>query len=277
VSNVQGPIAQSVALTIFGNDVLHGVDRSDFWPSSTAFKFCKTVSFASLSGQSSAPDESPFAEHPVGWISKLNSEGTVGLRLHHIAGNDPTLSDRMTVGFVGGGGRWLIESMRPSASDLWEARWRVQNQNEPDRKIWAVVYYRVGVNRTPIGSPKRGLAALRAELEAVLSKLENFATQQNLAAFAGSFRKAIDCFGAESPLATVHHFDIAPSTRISPESKRLLAVAQAAWVFGGMGSWNDLGFEGQADAEYKVLSDTLFSLLMQTICEAANDGFADQK
>jgi hypothetical protein len=274
---VQGTVAQSVALTIFGNDVLHGVERNDFWPNSTAFKFCKAVSFVSLSGPLSAPEESPFAENPVQWISRLKSEGTIGLRLHHTTGNDPTFSDRMTVGFVGGGGRRLIESTRPSASDLWEARWRVQDQNEPDRRIWAVVYYRVDVNRAPVEPPRRGLAALRAELEVVLSKLEDFAIQQHLTAFAGSFRQAIDGFGAERPLATVYHSDIAPSTRISPDAKILLAAAQAAWVFGGMGSWNDLAFEGQADADYNLLSDRLFSLLVQTVQEAANDGFADQR
>jgi hypothetical protein len=138
-------------------------------------------------------------------------------------------------------------------------------------------YYRVGVNRTPVEPPKRGLAALQAELEVVLSKLEDFAIQQHLTAFAGSFRQAIGCLGAKSPLTTVYHSDIAPSTRVSREARQLLAAAQAAWVFGGMGSWNDLTFEGQADADYKLLSEKLFSLLMQALTEAANDGFADQK
>jgi hypothetical protein len=270
---VQGPIAQAAALTIFGNDVLNGVGRDNFWPDSTVFQFCKTVSFVILSGQPTAPDESLFAEDPASWISKLKDEGTVGLRLHCGARNDPN-QDRMTVGLVGGGGRWLVEAVRHSASDLWEASWTVQNQNAPDRKIWTVVYYRVGVNRTPINRPIRGARALRAELQAALLKLEEFSTRQDLDSWVSVFRRANDSFDAENPLAAVYHSDIAPSTRLSLEAKRLLGAVQSAWVFGGMGSWNDLVFEGQVATEYDVLSNALYANLVQALCEAANEGFA---
>lgn len=54
------------------------------------------------------------------------------------------------------------------------------------------------------------------------------------------------------------------------EAKQLLAAAQAAWVFGGMGSWNDLGFDGNDQQEYNELSDKLFSLLNQAVSNATN-------
>jgi len=31
----------------------------------------------------------------------------------------------------------------------------------------------------------------------------------------------------------------------------MLDAIRSAWVFGGMGSWNDLGFEGDAEREYE--------------------------
>jgi hypothetical protein len=43
-----------------------------------------------------------------------------------------------------------------------------------------------------------------------------------------------------------------------------------AWVFGGMGSWNDQGFDGDDDRIYRELSDHLYDLLNQGICAAAN-------
>jgi hypothetical protein len=52
--------------------------------------------------------------------------------------------------------------------------------------------------------------------------------------------------------------------------KNLLASAQAAWVFGGMGSWNDLGFDGNDQQEYTALSDELFLLLNQAIGATVN-------
>jgi hypothetical protein len=61
------------------------------------------------------------------------------------------------------------------------------------------------------------------------------------------------------------------------EAKQLLGAVQAAWVFGGMGSWNDLGFDGDDQQEYDKLSIELFLLLNQAICSAINttSGVAD--
>src|SRR5262245_39553309 len=55
---LQTPIAQAAALTIYGNDVLHGYLRDDFWPASTVFRFCKRVRFVTLEGEPNAPSES---------------------------------------------------------------------------------------------------------------------------------------------------------------------------------------------------------------------------
>ena len=38
-------------------------------------------------------------------------------------------------------------------------------------------------------------------------------------------------------------------------------ACEAAWVFGGMGSWNDLGFQGEDQQTYERLSHRLFQLV----------------
>jgi hypothetical protein len=65
---------------------------------------------------------------------------------------------------------------------------------------------------------------------------------------------------------------------MSLEAKQLLGAVQTAWVFGGMGTWNDLGFEGDDRREYDALSGELFLLLNQAICGAVNttSGVADR-
>ena len=50
----------------------------------------------------------------------------------------------------------------------------------------------------------------------------------------------------------------------------LLDACQSAWVFGGMGSWNDLAFDGEAQAEYERTSQTLVLTLTDVIQAAAN-------
>jgi hypothetical protein len=48
-------------------------------------------------------------------------------------------------------------------------------------------------------------------------------------------------------------------------------MAQAAWVFGGMGSWNDLGFaENDLQRQYEQITRELFTAVLQACVSAAN-------
>jgi hypothetical protein len=277
---VQTSIAQAAALTIFGNGVLSGHKTQDFktqgfWPASSVFAFCRHVRFADYDAAASPPTESPFADDPVQWISRLKDKGTLALRLHHVPRNDPKISDRMSSGFVGGGGRWLIESMDAELSDIWEAAWRIGDKEDPARKIWDVTYYRVQAGRAHVPLQTIDLVALRNELNSTLSGIEAFATRQELNYFAGAFRKARDILDSNDPLADTYHSDLVSDPAMSIEARQLLGAAQTAWVFGGMGSWNDVSFDADHQHEYDELSERLFALSIQAVCGAVNSIVAD--
>jgi hypothetical protein len=57
-----------------------------------------------------------------------------------------------------------------------------------------------------------------------------------------------------------------------PDSaKRLLAEALEAWVFGGMGSWNDVVLTGDTDrAKYDKLTSSLYAAVIDACVAAAN-------
>jgi hypothetical protein len=267
---LQTTISQAAALVIFGNDVLRGRARNDFWPASTVFRFCKTVRFVALSGDPAKPDEKLLAHDPVQWIFGLRDEETIGLRIHYVGHSDSKIDDRMSVGFIGGGPRWLIETRHARASDLWEASWIVMNRDDPEKKIWEVTYFRVDQGRPQIPMQAQNLTALRRDLADTLSRIEAFASRQRLEGFAVAFRKASTILSSDQPLAETHHADLAPTPAVPLEAKQLLGAVQAAWVFGGMGSWNDLGFAGDDQQEYSKLSDELFARLNQSIVGAVN-------
>jgi len=268
---LQGPIAQAAALAIFGNDILRGYSRENFWPASTVFKFCKAVRFVALSSEATRPTESPFAEDPMQWITRLRQEGTTRLHIHAFAHDDPGINDRMSVGFVGGGGRWLIETQQARVSDLWQARWQSLNKDDPDRKIWDVAYFRIDHGRPHIPLQTRSITALRQDLMMVLSKIEAFAARQKLEHFAGTFRKATGLLSSDHPLSETYHSDLAPTPAIPLEAKQLLAAVQAAWVFGGMGSWNDLSFgTGRDGNEYDQISRDLYAAVLTALVAATN-------
>lgn len=262
---MQTSIAQTAALCIFGNDILQGHSRDNFWPASTVFTFCKFVRFGD---DLRVPEAGSFADTPQQWIARLKDEGISGLRLHCTGRNDPGISDRYAVGFAGGGPRWLIEAAHPKTSDLWEGVWQIVDKDAPDQKIWGVTYHRIAQNVARLPLELRPTAEVRADLEAALERIETFATREKLDPFPAAFRNGLNVLSSDTPLERVYHRDIGPN--LSREAGQLLGVAQAAWVFGGMGSWNDIGFKGETEKEYEDLSDRLFSLLNEAVCTAAN-------
>jgi hypothetical protein len=203
------------------------------------FTFCKRVKFVTFHGDPKAPSENLFADGPVQWLSKLRDAGTIGLRIHRFAGNDPQIADRMSVGFVGGGGRWLVETLHAKLSDLWEARWLVGNREDPEHKIWDVAYCRVDKDRAHLPFSSESLTTVKSHLEVGLSKIEAFAARKNLETFAKAFRAAKELLFSVEPLSKAYHSDLAPTSDISREAKQLLGAAQVAWVFGA--TWGSKG------------------------------------
>jgi hypothetical protein len=51
---------------------------------------------------------------------------------------------------------------------------------------------------------------------------------------------------------------------------QLLGAAETAWVFGGMGSWNDMGFHGETQTHYEEVSEELYKLVNKVIVASAN-------
>ena len=71
-----------------------------------------------------------------------------------------------------------------------------------------------------------------------------------------------------------YHQDLAPGGVLTDLASALLDACQKAWVFGGMGSWNDLGFEGDSQRDYERMSESLFGAVTRAIAGAASSAFA---
>lgn len=142
---MNGPIAQLVALTWHGNASLHGADTSEFFPKNSTCVFCDRVTFVSVEKSLfGGLKEKEIAKTPQEWFAHLKSVGAIGVRLSRKPQSNPQISDRMSAGFVGGGGTWYMEVLRPrNQSAFWLARWAVWNRDAPERRIWRVAYSRV--------------------------------------------------------------------------------------------------------------------------------------
>jgi len=214
-----------------------------------------------------------IADAPDAWIDGLAKRGIEGLRLHQRAQDVPHISDRMSSGFVGGGRLWRIEGIRKdSTSEFWLNKWEVGDRNSPERKIWRVTYGLVEVSTT-VPMLLRSLDQITADLRRSLNEIREFSEANDCGSFTGLFSSALRAL--DEPDADIgYHKDLFPPGTVAESAHSLLKASMSAWVFGGMGSWNDMGFEGETQKQYERVSDKLFELLNEAIEAAATSTMA---
>ena len=89
-----------------------------------------------------------------------------------------------------------------------------------------------------------------------------------LTVFAAGFASALKVLDTPE-LDVGYHKDLFPKDALNRDAVSLLKAAMSAWVFGGMGSWNDMGFLGEMQNEYERVSDALFNSINEAIAIAA--------
>lgn len=272
-------IAQVVALTNWGNSVLRrklDIKAEKFWPEGSVFKTCKEVRFTDIAAAAAKDGPKDYAPDPLAWFKIIGEQQGQLLRLHYRPSDKPEMSDRIASG-LGQGGRWFIEVVKVLASDYWEAQW--EKVESRDERVWRVSYRRVSANETVRPIPFRSsLEEINSRLEKKLAEIAAFADAHKQAKFAETFRKGQKILSeSKAPLEGVPHPDIMYGPHFSLKAQRALAAIQAAWVFGGKGTWNDIRLEDGKDHDtYEKLSDELYLSFCKAIVYAANSGFTKE-
>jgi hypothetical protein len=268
---VNGPIAQIAALVCHGNAELGGIQHPHFFPDNSTCAGCDRVEFVELRRRLfGEAKEHAVAATPDDWFELLKREGTLRLRLDYESSAQSDLDDRMSSAFVGGGGQWTIKThSRGSSSAVWMARWVVWNQEAPGNRIWRVTYGKVGEGKALPPPPAGEVRAESTRLRDALARIAPFAREHDCVGFAECFEGALRILEGEEA-TDVYHQDLAPTGTLPAQAVAMLAACQKAWVFGGMGSWNDIGFDGDDQKEYERLSETLFQALNAAIVAATN-------
>ena len=267
---MQLPILRTLALVTVGNAVLRKRDASGFWPNDPMFRYTASLDFMT-------PRENGNLAHaaagPDVWFKKLASRGCTGLRMHSAPmRQDPKLGpipEHKLVGMVGGGPRWLIEPVYGDHSELWEGFDRVGDKDAADKKIWLTAYVLIGEAQS---APKvdADIRGASLDLRAALTAIEKVARSMPDAPFADAFagaRAALEGKGGAPPP------DFVRFTALKPEAVRLLQAAGGAWVFGAMGSWNDLSPDATLKPRYQQTSKDLFVALQRAVLVVANSTY----
>ena len=263
-----------VALTAYGNDYLqNGSIPMAFDSLNTTFQFCNKVTFRELRKMRllSKSKKTVVANNPTEWFKYLRVNGCKQLSLYRASSKNQAFEkDHKLAGLVGEGGSWLIETVYDNYSFYLTSGWEVTNQNAADNKIWTVNYSMLH-KQQHISKMQIDELLINDEIRRTLTKISDFAKKQNLQRWAEQFDKAKSALDSSSPEENYFHKDLIPLTNYSLEAKQLLFSAGIAWVFGGMGSWSDVGFDNQEDnAIYDRLSERLYSNINDAIIAAIN-------
>jgi hypothetical protein len=111
----------------------------------------------------------------------------------------------------------------------------------------------------------------KEELDGVLSEIEKFAIERDLKSWAEQFSNARKTLLSAVPETYSFNKNLIPKDNYSLTARQLVNAAGVGWVFGGMGSWNDLGFKTKEEEEvYENLSERLYDKINQAIIASVN-------
>lgn len=273
-------LAQLIALTASGNWALSGqtsvrpVDLSG----NTVFRFVGELAFTTEELRDSelgtAGKVRVVARTPEEWFAALYQQGVRRLSLARTQEDGTSiLPAHHAVAFAGGEQAAIVAALPGGKTELWVPGWQLGDRNAPDQRIWGVEYRGIPgpAPSNPFGLP---LQEAQESLHAVLVEIARFAGEQDLESWVPHFNSADAILTGSGAPGTMGLF---PPSGYPAAASRLLSAAMSAWVFGGMGSWNDTGpRDPDQQPRYDQLSAQLFDAIMNALVSATNSWEGDE-
>jgi hypothetical protein len=259
---VNGELAQAIALIAHGNSALRTGKTVSLEASNSTFKFVRDVRFSYSTGGKAKE----IASRTEDWFSWLASHQVRRLRLGPSGSRGP-LPAHIASSFAGGG-EWLIRAESESTNQDWIAGWAFGEQGSP--RPWRVEY--LGYQSTAAWpDERRSLSDASGKLRNALVAAGETAAAMNEPGWDEWFRQALTQFDNDNPVARFH--DDALPAGYTLEARQLYATAVGSWVFGGMGSWNDVVLDDpDLKRRYDEVSADLYSAILRAFEAVLDSG-----
>ncbi len=260
---MNGELAQLIALVAHGNAYLGAAPDADAPALDSAFSFVASLRFARYTAPG---DENPIivARDAAAWLNWLRARHTRRLWVVAPDWTRDDLAERIAVAFSGAAPQ-AIQADAPDGYELWCPLWQVVKRDE---KPWAVEYG--GLMAAHSHAPQLpNLGAAQDDLRRALGQTLDFVSRADIAYtnWQAVFDGALQALDNPNPPAS----NSLPRAGFGLQARQLLASATRAYVFGGMGSWNDLGWqEAELNDEYNRVSGALYAAVKAAILAAAN-------
>ncbi len=200
------------------------------------------------------------------WFSELGRRSCLRLELVVPASMKPDGAA------FAGGGDWFIRSCLPDDSEEWHARVSLDPTDEA--KPWALRYVSEPARREQIPRPRVAEAA--DGLRTALAEAERLSRRERLS-FVAQFVRARRVLDPRPPPPPGRFADLVPAGDFRSEPGRLLLAGMRAWVFGGMGSWNDVWLEDdELERDFSRVTAELWRAVLTAIVAGTNQLGVDE-
>lgn len=209
---------------------------------------------------------------PIDWFLSLKYRGVKQVKLHYKSIPNLNMPERMSAGFVGGAGIWMVETVLDNKSEFWYSKWQVDEQQRKigSDRIWTVIYKKAPIDELP--SEFYTVENQREELKPILADLVSLCQEIKESNWKSIFNGAKTVLDNAKPSVATYLKDMIVDGIYTPEALALMEAADRSYVFGGMGSWNDITSFATKEQEdiYLDLSDKLYASLNKCILAFAN-------
>lgn len=267
---MNGELAQIIALVGYGNLFLSGgnVDLSN----NSTFQYVSAIKFVRYKNNQDKQGIE-VASNVSDWFSFLRSLKVT--RLWNIAfrWQRQDIPEHIAISFSGGV-PMAIQADLPNGFELWYPQWQTGGQ---EKKPW-LIEYRSLIFPNSHALPVQKMSVVKGQLKQAVSQAEKFAKRSDVNAsdWATWFAKSLELLDSPTPIAPFYP-DILPASNFNLEARQVLTSAMQSYVFGGMGSWNDMGFEKpELQKEYERVSKELYETVKFATTMASNS-FASEE
>jgi hypothetical protein len=256
-------LAQLVALVSYGNAIL--ADRlpaDDIDNDSTVGSAC-TVSFFYPSGRRSVTE----------WVQHMRLQGVERLELDAIGqlgkeADNESLPRHVRTAFSATLGPTIVAHTKRN-SEVWRAEWTALPEAERADDLTWLISYRQVYSGPRLTLTHMSVADASRSLNRSLTRIRQFAEVSGHVEWVDLFAAAGGVLAGKTDPDDAHSRLLAEPT---PDVNRLLGAAATAWAFGGLGSWNDLDFSNDDDAEvnYNRVTSEHYQASLTAIDAATN-------
>ncbi len=254
-------IAQIMSLVAYGNAYLQGKPVSYDMNHPAGFHY-KNIRFVEIVPEDLLARKNVIAEDPNKWFKFLKDNKFTRLYLSFQSSKSLGLADHISSAFVGGGSQWNIIAEKGDKCDIWQTKWQMEFG---DLKVY---YFQLLKNIDLPKITKTTVEQAKLYLKEILKDMIEFTVKNELANWTKVFQMALDFLSVEESFKLLEK-GFLPEDCFEIEVEQILTACDQAWVFGGMGSWNDVVRVKDYDL-YTRLSANLYDTLSKAMIAAIN-------